>query len=353
MNNSKNNNLQSKQISDYIKYSKSKQQQFVSLYENTPLSIKILNIIVPFILLYYFTVFNYKLWLSIIFVIITFISIFMLNKIVAIIFLIFYIIIVVDYSQRRKSMLGNPILQTDIIKNGSPFNCNNNSLTIQSNTLSQDLNGGYFTYSFWLYVNGTNNNINKSNNWYDYRYDEWKSIFYRGNSVNNLVRGEDSEELNGLDLSGLVQFPGFWLTPKLNNLVIVFQNESLVERLEINNIEFNKWINIVVVVESKSVSIYINGLLDRTLNLYQSPSVMNQYNIYVANDKLLSKNQDQSGFAGSIAELTYYNYALTVNEIMDSYKYYKEIINNYQNMLIKNNYTFTNGLLITNDDTLS
>ena len=203
--------------------------------------------------------------------------------------------------------------------------------------MPQDLNGGYFTYSFWLYINGGSNN---TNTWDNYRYNEWKSIFYRGNAIDNSG-----------DLSSLIQFPGFWLTPVLNNMVIVFQNGSYVERLEITDLPFNKWTNISVVVETKSVSIYINGLLDRSLNLHQNITIMNGYNLYLTSDMMASVNQKQSGFAGYLAELIFYNYALTPYDIQKSYNYYKKIIDSYQFEIdSKNNYYIPN--LITNSDYL-
>jgi hypothetical protein len=231
----------------------------------------------------------------------------------------------------------NPnILETNIIKIRSPYNCLNTSLTIPNYKLEQDLYGGYFTYSFWLYVN---NGIDPDiPNWNNYRYNEWKSIFYRGNAM-----------IDTGDLSSLIQFPGFWLTPVLNNMVIVFQNGSYVERLEINNIPFNTWTNFSIVVETKSVSVYINGNLDRTLNLHQNITVMNSYNLYLTSDVLTSKNKNKSGFAGSLAELIYYNYALTANDINKSYFFYKKVIDSYQIKIdSKNNYKIPG--LITNSD---
>lgn len=349
MNSSKNNDIvYIKPVTSSIKFTINKYRQFALNYQSIPITIKILNIIIPFIITYYYTSINFNKLLSITFAIITFFVISLLSKAMALIFIVLYFVSIADILGKRTLIYGIPVIETDIIRNGLPFSCINNSLTIPNTQLSPDLNGGYFTYSYWLYINGTDNDINKKNNWYNYRYDEWKLILYRGNAMNSLIPSEsDGEEL---DLTGLTQFPGFWLTPKLNNLVIVFQNNSYVERLEVNNIEFNKWINITVIVELKSVSIYINGLLERTLNLYQNTTIMNQYNIYVGNDKLLSKNNNESGFAGSIAELVYYNYALNVNQVMESYKYYKKIMDDYQNNYIKNNYTYNGSKLITNSD---
>jgi hypothetical protein len=337
------NNKFVKATYEIVKYTKPKYDKIMELYNGTPITIRVLNVIVPFILTYIFTGVYYNLALSIIFGIITFLTMLLYNRPLAYTYIVLYIITIVNISKNKNNIIGNPLQQTDLRINSSAYSCAGNSLTISNDWFPADLNGGYFTYSFWLYVNGNNNNINKMNNWNNYRYTEWKSIFYRGSAIDK----------SNQDLSKLIQFPGFWLTPKINNLVIVFQNSSYVERLEINNIEFNQWMNIVVVVEMKSVSIYINGLLDRTLNLYQNVSLMNNYNLYIANDKLISSDQKKAGFPGYIANLVYYNYALSVNDIMTSYNYYKKIIDNYQNYIISNNQTNLNNSLITNDMVLN
>ena len=325
---------------DVIRAIKLRHDRIRALYDGTPLQIRILNIVVPLTLTYIFTVINYNLSLSIFFSIITFLMIFVMGKMMAIIYLVFYIIVVSTRTTEINTSLGNPILQTDIIKNKVPYNCQGKSLTIPNNELEQDLNGGYFTYSFWLYINGNDNSISDGNTWNSYRYNEWKSVFYRGTPITNS------------NLATLTQFPGIWLTPVINNLVVVFQNSEYVERLELDNIPFNAWTNYVIVVELKSVSIYINGLLDRTLNLYQNISNMNGNNLFISGDKNLSKNS-KSGFAGYLGELIYYNYALTPYDITNSYVYYKKIINNYQNNIISKNSKVVVPVLITNNDYVS
>lgn len=333
------NIIKSISYTNSLKYSKGKLDLIYNYFETLTLNKRIIYIIIPFILTYIFTLLYFNISLSIVYALITFVLLMLYSKIIALIFIILYIVIVVDKNKVVNNYIGIPFLETDIYKNNQPLNCKNNPLTIDKQNILQNTNNGHFTYSFWLYVNGTNNDLSGDNNWNSYRYDEWKSIFYRGTSINNN------------DLSKLVQFPGFWLTPKLNNLVIVFQNNSEVERIEIDNIEFNKWLNIVVVFEIKSVSIYINGKLDRVLNLSQYVSNMDQYNLYISGDKNSSPTQ-QSGFPGSISELIYYNYALTNVNVNKSYEYYKDIINKYQNNYISNNYSFNNIKLLNNNDKL-
>jgi hypothetical protein len=332
------NSIKSISYTNSLKYSKGKFDLIFNYFETLTLKNRIIYIIIPFILTYIFTLLYFNISLSIIYALLTFVLLMLYSKIIALIFLILYIVVVVDKNKKVNNYIGIPFLETNIYKNNQPLNCKNNPLIIDKKNILQNTNNGHFTYSFWLYVNGTNNDLS-GDNWNSYRYGEWKSIFYRGTSINSD------------DLSKLVQFPGFWLTPKLNNLVIVFQNSSEVERIEINNIEFNKWLNIVVVFEIKSVNIYINGKLDRVLNLSQYVSNMDQYNLYISNDKNASPTQ-QSGFAGSISELIYYNYALTNINVNKSYEYYKDIINKYQNNYISNNYSFNNIKLLNNNDRL-
>jgi hypothetical protein len=318
--------------------------QALNYANNIPIQMKIATIVIFFSFAYIFTLINYILPLSIIFGIITFIVIsFLLSKLLGMIFLVLYIVTIYNKSVERRTTVGEPISETDIVHNNvAPYKCIANQLVVTKDRLKQDLIGGYFTYNFWIYINGNNNALNNDDNWYSYRYKEWKNVFYRGTPMN--PEG---------DLSSLVQYPGVWLTPILNNMVIVFQNASYVERFELTNIPFNTWTNVVIVVESKSVSIYMNGLLERTLNLSQSIKIMNGYNLYLTGDVLASEHK-QSGFAGYLAELIFYAYALTPHDIQKSYNYYKKILDVYQRkQYIDNKINYSTPGLITNSDYLS
>ena len=299
--------------------------------KNISLDSIILSLSLSFIFLIIFTFIFFNTLLSIIGSIFVFLFLFLIKKIYAIIFIIIYIISIIIIYKRRYLYKGNPIFETDIIQNRKSYNCKNAPLIINNQKLPQNSNNGNYTYYFWIYLDG--------NDWNSYRYNEWKSIFYTGTPINDG------------NLESLIQYPGFWLTPKLNNMVIVFQNEGNVERIEIDNIQFNEWINYTVVIESKSISIYINGLLDRTLNLEKNFNVMNNYSIYIASD--FSTNlKNNSGFSGELAELICYNTALDSTYIFNSYLYYKKILEFYQRKIDfkKENYNIPS--LITNSDYL-
>lgn len=291
----------------------------------------ILSLSLSFIFLIIFTFIFFNTLLSIIGAIFIFSFLFIIKKIYAITFIIIYIILIIIIYKRRYLYKGNPILETNIIQNRKSYNCKNSPLIINSEKLPKDLNNGNYTYYFWIYIDG--------NDWNSYRYNEWKSIFYRGTPINDG------------NLESLMQYPGFWLTPKLNNMVIVFQNEGKVERIEIDNIQFNEWINYAIVIESKSVSIYINGLLDRTLNLEQNFNIMNNYSIYVASDSSASLEK-KSGFSGELAELICYNTPLNQFYIYNSYLYYKKILEFYQRKIDFKKEKYNIPSLITNSDYL-
>jgi hypothetical protein len=340
----KNINNMTEKIKDGLRTSK---RYYIAIKEsirNTPQRVRFFNVGISLIFLFIFTRIYFNLTLSIIFAILSFLSIFIFlnNKFLAVLLLIIYIVIIVNKTSAVSAYIGSPILQTDIVKNGSPYDCTTGSLAISNNDLAQELSGGSYSYSFWFYVNGNDNNYNTNNNnnnhyWEGYKYNDWKSIFYRGNA------------LTSDNLSTLIQFPGFWLTPLYNNLVIVFQNSTNVERIEIENIEFNSWINVALVIENNSVLIYINGLLSKTLNLYQSSINMNNYNLYITNDASLTKDK-LPGFAGYLAELMTYNYAIPQSQIYNSYQYYKKIIDKYQNNKNIQSNTYQLPSLITNSD---
>jgi hypothetical protein len=238
-------------------------------------------------------------------------------------------------SDNNKSF-GIPIKETDLNQTKTPLDCTatSSTLTISNTSFLQEVQPGYASYSIWFYING--------NNWSKYRYDDWKCMMYRGTKV----------ETNNDQYTIATQYPGFWLTPTLNNLVIVFQHDgSNAERIQIDNIEMNKWINVITVIENKSVSVYINGLLDRINNIDLSPVDVSNYNLFL--NPQTKKEKTAYGFPGYMTDIIYYNYPLTINNIKQSYDYYSKKINNYQEKtdIKSNNYSLST--LITNSDVRS
>jgi hypothetical protein len=269
---------------------------------NTPIQIKILNIIIMTVLTYVFTSVYYNLGLSIIFGILTALVYAILGKYYGLIFLVLYIVYVIQISSKRNVVFLNPIADTDI-KYGGPLDCSllTSKKILPPSYYKSNLDNSNFSYSMWLYVN--NNNSKYKNNWRNYRYNDWKSIFYAGDST-----------IESSDISNLNQYPGFWMAPQSNNIVVTFQAGSNNNRIEIMNFPMNKWFNFTCVVERNSVSIYINCKLENNFALQGAPPVTSNYNLYIVNDHKLTSSE-KNGFPGLLGNLVYYDYALQQNQI--------------------------------------
>lgn len=160
----------------------------------------------------------------------------------------------------------------------------NDAVTIVRSNNEND--GIEFTWSVWIFVN----------NW-QYLQGQYKTIFYKGNS--NLAE-------NGLNFPN--NAPGLYLAPDTNNLVIIMNTfEVINEEIVVPDIPLNKWLNVIVRCQNRTLDVYINGTISRSLQLSGVPK-QNYGDVYVAMN---------GGFDGFISNLWYYNYALGTREIQN------------------------------------
>ena len=237
----------------------------------------------------------------------------------------------------KRKVRGTPFLTG--IKQKKPYNGAKDTKIIPNDQVKVT-DEGVYTYSFWIYVSGFNQGFigEKTWEWETYRYGDWKHIMHRGTPLIDTNGSPTSNDSN-------IQFPGFWLTPKLNNFVTVFQNGYQIERLELNDIEMNIWVNFTLVIEHYSISIYRDGKLLKTLVLKQKLVPVKNKDIYITSDK--NKN---GGFPGYLSFLVYYNKALGPHEVDLLYKYYLSYINRYKKILDNKLWANSNSPgLITNN----
>jgi hypothetical protein len=160
----------------------------------------------------------------------------------------------------------------------------NNAVTITRSVNQND--GIEFTWSVWIFINNL-----------QYLQGQYKHIFYKGNS--NLAE-------NGLNFPN--NAPGLYLAPDTNNLVIIMNTFDVInEEITIPDIPLNKWLNIIVRCQNRTLDVYINGTITRSLELSSVPK-QNYGDVYVAMN---------GGFDGYISNLWYYNYALGTRAIQD------------------------------------
>lgn len=161
-----------------------------------------------------------------------------------------------------------------------------------------------FTWSFWVYIDDL-----------DYRRGELKNVFVKGDNIYKNSR--DANKYNSNDdyldeeLNNNINSPGVYLTPYDNKLLFVFNTfESLVEKFEIGNIPMNKWVNMIIRCENKTIDVFLNSTFTKRHILNSLPR-QNYNNVYIG------KN---GGFAGFVSNLWYFNHALGTQEISNIYK---------------------------------
>ena len=250
------------------------------------------------------------------------------SKYFAILFIIFYIIYIVQVIFEKNRSKGKIILETNLLENlrRKPFICDkiqkNSYNIISSKVFRNEFGNENYCFSLFIYINGSNP-IYK-NNFQNYRFRDWKSIFYSG----------DSEILdNSKDITEIKQLPGLWLSPTLNNIVCVMNDGLNTEQSTIEDVPLNKWFNITLNISNNSCAIYKDCKLEIELALKNSIPDTTLDNLYISNDANLVTYEDgemRNGFAGQIAFLTYYNYNLTQKQINEICQKYTSILNKYE-----------------------
>lgn len=155
---------------------------------------------------------------------------------------------------------------------------------------SNENDGVEFSYSTWLYIDDL-----------EYNKGQFRHIFHKGDDVINY-----DDDAIGAGLSFPNNAPGVYLAPYKNDLLVVLNTfQNVIEKIVIRNITLNKWINIIVRCENKTVDVYVNGSIARRHVLSGLPR-QNYGNVYACMN---------GGFSGNLSNLRYYNYALGTREI--------------------------------------
>ena len=142
-----------------------------------------------------------------------------------------------------------------------------------------------FTWSLWIYLN----DISKT--------PQYSNIFNKGNAN----YGDDG-------IATVNNGPGLYLENETGDLVVVMNTVSVSnqsETLRVKNIPLRKWFNCIIRIENVALDVYINGgIVARTV--LQDVPKQNYQNVNVC------KN---GGFNGNMADLQYYDKALSIFQI--------------------------------------
>lgn len=165
---------------------------------------------------------------------------------------------------------------------------NSDSITVIRSNNEND--GVEFTYSLWLFIDDL-----------EYNKGQFRHIFHKGDDTMNY-----DDDTIGAGLSYPNNAPGLYLAPYKNDLIVVINTfQNVIEKVVIQNITLNKWINVIIRCENKTLDVYINGSIARRHILSGLPR-QNYGNVFACMN---------GGFSGNLSSLRYFNYAIGTRQI--------------------------------------
>lgn len=155
---------------------------------------------------------------------------------------------------------------------------------------SVNANGGIeFTWSVWIFINDLGASDGK-----------YHHIFHKGN---------DTTDSTGLNFPN--NSPGLYISPNTNELTVIMNTFDVInEEITIPDIPLNKWVNVIIRGRNKTVDIYINGTITKSIQLIGVPK-QNYGDVFVAMN---------GGFDGYISNLWYFDSALGSAKIQNIVK---------------------------------
>jgi hypothetical protein len=188
---------------------------------------------------------------------------------------------------------GNPTLIKGMVEGKTMIEIEqdpNDSGSITVIRSNNENDGVEFTYSLWLFIDDL-----------EYNKGQFRHIFHKGDDIINY-----NDDNIGAGLSYPNNAPGLYLAPYKNDLIVVINTfQNVVEKIVIQNITLNKWINVIIRCENKTLDIYVNGSIARRHVLSGLPR-QNYGNVYACMN---------GGFSGNLSTLKYFNYAIGTREI--------------------------------------
>jgi hypothetical protein len=188
----------------------------------------------------------------------------------------------------------NPIVVNGMLPTNSLNKFQVNPSIANSKPILRSVNenqGMEFTWSTWIFIDNTSSGKNNSP----------KRIFSKGG---DSVTGEPF----AMNSPGLYLYDG--MTSNTNALSIVMSTFDDVgalstagstEQIVIKNIPIQKWVNVMIRVQNRTIDVYINGVLSTRDNLTQVIK-QNYGDIFVGDDA--------NGMNGFISSLRYFDHAI-------------------------------------------
>lgn len=211
----------------------------------------------------------------------------------------------------------------------APHHGKNNKVFVnKGNNYFNKKNSNQLTYSYWLYVDSKQWNLDEYKG-------KWKHIMHYG----DMIEGKSGA-------SNVNQMPGCWMWPNTNRLWCVVNTSDgpdYGEGIIIDDVPLNRWFNVALVVNRQMFDVYIDGKLERTVTLYKEPLFTDDGALFITTNDKYKKGTDDTnvttpdinagddghmdkiagGFPGYIGYIAYFNRALTPKEIYKLMMKYK------------------------------
>ena len=193
--------------------------------------------------------------------------------------LVIIIVAIILYIYRDRTI--HNIIEDDVV-----FLADDTNLIYSYKLMPESVEGEKYTFSFWVNIT----NIPESAHW---------------DSDVNIPKGIISH-FDSPNVTYIVK-------EDILRVTIGYKDEGgMAGRYNFNlkNFKYQKWENIIVVVDNRSVDIYINGELDRSAFLPNVPWISND-NLYIG--------QAGNNFNGHVGLVEYLNDALTIDQVKELY----------------------------------
>ena len=160
----------------------------------------------------------------------------------------------------------------------------------KSKTILRSVNqrdGIEFTWSVWIWISGL-----------EYKSGQKRHIFSKGN---NTI-GDNTQMMTPNNA------PGLYIHPTKNALIVVMNTfDNMNEEVVVDDIPLNKWVNVMLRCEGKTLDVYINGTI-AVRHILSGVPKQNYGDVWITAN---------GGYDGMLSDLWYFDYALNTTEIMD------------------------------------
>ena len=167
-------------------------------------------------------------------------------------------------------------------------------------TISKDDIDAYqnnYTYSIWFYIDDWN-----------YKYGEPKVLLSR------------RDNMNGFN-------PLVYFDPTENNVSTMIScygsdpqqpDEKFI--CKVKNINLQKWVNLILVMNNRTLDVYLNGKLTKTCMLPGVPRINNNVDVQITPGNNPANLDTNPGFKGYVSKMKFFSYDLSPQQAYDEYR---------------------------------